>query len=152
LEGVQQTIADAPPAAPRVHVNLVGFDARRRNELFDRLDGDARFTLAHRARRPAAAREVFALDVAGAEQHGVELVRRLARGGGGPGVLAIVRDEDDLELACALVLAGAAGVASLRQPSSCLRQAVVDIADGLASVSPALEAELVRQLQALPAD
>jgi DNA-binding NarL/FixJ family response regulator len=152
LQGVRQTIAAAPTAAPRVHVNLVSLDPCRRSMLFDRLDGDARFTLAHRAQRPDAAREVLVLDIAGAERHGVEFVRRVARGPAGPHVLAIVDDEDDLELGHALVLAGAAGVASLRQPSSCLCQAVVDIADGLASVSPALEVALVRELQALPAD
>ena len=152
MEGVQQPIAVAATTAPSVHVNLVSVDPCRRSELFDRLDGDRRFTVAHRAQRPEAAREIFALDVAGAERHGLELVRRLARRPGAPGVLAIVRDEDDLELARALLLAGAAGVASLRQPSSCLCQAVVDIANGMASVSPALEAALVRDLQALPID
>jgi DNA-binding NarL/FixJ family response regulator len=152
VEGVQQTIAVAATTGPSVHVNLVSVDPYRRGELFDRLDGDARFTLAHRAQARGAAREILALDIAGAERHGLELVRRLAGRPGGPDVLAIVRDEDDLELARALVLAGAAGVASLRQPSSCLCQAVVDIAAGLASVSPALEAALVRDLQALPID
>jgi DNA-binding NarL/FixJ family response regulator len=149
VERVRQTTATV---TPRVHVNLISIDERRRDALFERLDGDRRFTLAQRAERPDADREIVALDVAGAEPHGLELVRRLAGRPGGADVLAIVHDEDDLELACALVLAGASGVASLRQPSSCLRQAVVDIADGLASVSPALEAALVRELQGLPAD
>lgn len=135
-----------------MHVNLISVDAARRAELFRRLHGDERFTLAERANRPEAERGIVALDVAGAEQHGIELVRRLTRRADGPAVLALVRDEDDLDLACWLVLAGAGGVASLRQPSSCLCQAVVDVADGLASLSPAIETALVRQLQALPAD
>jgi DNA-binding NarL/FixJ family response regulator len=149
---MRQSIPVAATTAPRVHVNLFSVDARRRSELLQRLDGDARFTLAHWPRRPGVDREVIALDIAGAERHAVELVRRLASRPDGPDVLVIVQDEDDLELARAVVLAGAAGVTSLRQPSSGLCQAVVDIAAGLASVSPALEAALVRELHALPND
>lgn len=135
-----------------MHVNLVSADPDRRSELFRRLDGDARFTLATLAARPDAENGVVALDVAGAGGQAIEIVRRLTRHANGPTLLAVVDDEDDLELARALVLAGAAGITSLRQPASCLCQAVVDVANGLASVSRAIEADLVRQLQALPAD
>lgn len=148
----QFTSALAPTRAPRIHVNLISVDDDRRAALFDRLDGDERFTLAERADRHDAEREVVALDVAGAEPHALELVRRLARRPGRPAVLALVQDEDDLGLVCALLMAGAAGIASLRQPASSLREAVVDLADGLSSVSAAIEAELLRQLQALPTD
>ncbi len=136
--------------APEVHVNLISGDADRRQQLLDRLRGDERFTLAVRANRRGAVHGVVALDVAGAEAHAVELVHRLTRDPQGPKVLAVVDNEDDLVLARRLVLAGAAGVTSLRQPASGLCQAVLDVAGGLASVSAALAAELVRQLQALP--
>ncbi len=107
--------------------------------------------LAARAERPGAERGVLALDVAGAERHAIELVRRLAGRPDGRAILAVVADEDDLELACALLVAGASGIASLRQPASGLCQAVADVAAGLASVSPAIEADLLRRVQAIPA-
>jgi hypothetical protein len=133
---------------PKVHVNLFSADDARRDELLRRLDGDARFTVASRSERPTAERGVLALDVAGAKPLAVELVRHLSRRAPGRGLLALVADEDDLELAAELLLAGATGVASLRQPASGLCEAVMDVAVGVASVSPALEADLVRRLQA----
>jgi DNA-binding NarL/FixJ family response regulator len=133
---------------PKVHVNLFSADEARRDELLQRLDGDARFTVAARSERPTAERGVLALDVAGPKPLAVELVRHLARRAPDCRLLAVVADEDDLELGAELLLAGAAGVASLRQPASGLCEAVMDVAVGVASVSPALEADLVRRLQA----
>ena len=149
MNGFRQLSSIEPASTPRVHVNLLSADPDRRAELLHRLDGDARYTLAARSSRPAAEHGVVALDVAGGERHAAELIRRLTSQPDAPAVLALLEDEDDLDLAHELLLAGAAGIASLRQPASGLCQAVVDVAVGLASVSPALEAHLVRRLQAL---
>ncbi len=151
MPGVRQIRAIEPASPPRVHVNLLSVDPDRRSELFRRLDGDVRFTLAERADRSDAEMGVLALDIAGAEAHAIELVRRLSGRPAGRTILVVMEDEDDIELACALLLAGASGVTSLRQPASGLCEAVADVAAGLASVSPAIEADLVRRLRALPA-
>jgi hypothetical protein len=150
VDGSRQLTSVEPASTPRVHVNLLSADPDRRAELLHRLGGDPRFTLAARGSRPDAEHGVVALDVAGGERYAAELIGRLTSRQNAPAVLAFVEDEDDLDLAGELLLAGAAGIASLRQPSEGLCQAVVDVAAGLASVSPALETHLVRRLQALP--
>lgn len=135
-----------------MHANLVGVDADRRDELLRRLTGDTRFTVAVRAHRRDAERGVVVVDTQGIEPHAAELIRRLIDTGRATAILAVLHDEDDLEFARSLLLAGAAGITSLRQPSSGLCEAVVDVADGRASVSAAVEADLVRLLQSLSAD
>jgi DNA-binding NarL/FixJ family response regulator len=137
--------------ARRLRVNLVSSDPGRRSELRRRLEGDTRLTLSSGEAGPGED-TVLALDVAGSERDASQLIRDLALRDDGPKILAVVNDEDDIDFATALLLAGAAGVTSLHQPSSGICQAVVDVADGLASVSPSLEVELLRRLQALPAD
>jgi DNA-binding NarL/FixJ family response regulator len=132
---------------PHRHVNVISLDRYRRLELLDRLADDRRYTLASRANRPEALSSVVVLDVAGSAALATEVVRRLSAPAGSPRLLAVVQDEKDIELSAGLVLAGAAGITSLHQPADGIRQAAVDVADGLAALSPALETALVRHLQ-----
>jgi hypothetical protein len=132
-----------------LHVNLVSHNPGRRGELRRRLEGDARFTLST-LECSCADDGVLALDVVGSERDAPQRIRDLTLREDGPKVLAVVGDEDDVDFATALLLAGAAGITSLRQPRSGICQAVVDVAAGLASVSPCVEVELLRRVQALP--
>jgi DNA-binding NarL/FixJ family response regulator len=126
-------------------------DPQRRGELRRRLQGDARFNLST-VESNLGEDGVLAIDVVAFEDSASQLIRELTRRADGPKILAVVPDEDDVEFATALLMAGAAGITSLRQPASGICQAVVDVAAGLASVSAAVEVELLRRLQALPAD
>jgi DNA-binding NarL/FixJ family response regulator len=134
-----------------LRVNLLSRDPARRSELRRRLQGDTRFTLSSPESGPADD-GVLAIDVVGFEPDASRLIRELRLREDGPKVLAVVGDEDDIDFATALLMAGAAGITSLRQPPSGICQAVVDVAGGLASVSSRVEVELLRRLQALPAD
>lgn len=127
---------------------MISLDRDRRFELLCRLQGDTRYTLGSRSSRSGARNSVLVLDVAEGGEVATEVVARLCARAGAAPLLAVVTDEADLDFTAALVLAGAAGITSLHQPADGIRQAAVDVADGLAALSPALEAALVRHLQA----